>query len=115
MTPSELDSIPETDVPLWCLLYADHLSDRGVPDAGWRALGVLGRYPEHFLEVAYMWWMREWSKKALYAVIGREWYSKCLPYYPSRSSAMQAAADAFLTLDAGTQREILGNVLGSVP
>lgn len=146
MNVTELDHIPESDVPLWCLQYADWLSDRGVPDAGWRALGVLTKQPieSRDYEQRWMWTGRGendgevnrpvmWSRTArlhhnwLFAVTrtvkhalgerprnhGFMWDFSC--WDDSRSSAMQAAADAFLTLDEGTRREILGNVLGSVP
>lgn len=104
MNVSELDSLEESAVPLWCLLYADWLSERGVPDGGWRALGSLGKVPEPNNETSVMWWVRF---GVLESRLPRKWFDRVFPMHPTRSSAMLAAADAFLQLSPETQRAIL--------
>src|ERR1044072_7935980 len=104
MNATELDGLSESQIPLWCLLYADWLSERGEPDLGWRALGMLGLSPMQ--TVAQRWiWFRECEDHHGPDCLPHDWARTgvCVIPFAQCSLAMQAAAQGFLQLTAEAQ------------
>lgn len=110
----ELDTLPEFSVPLWCILYADWLSERGVPDGGWRALGVRHKWPYRSPALADFFWLHPGSEEMFVYqanILPRAWWLRMpMEYFEFRSAALSAAAEAFLSLSPDVQDEILGVV-----
>lgn len=107
---SQLDSANAGDVPALCLVYADWLDERADPEAeGWMALGRLGKVP--WVETSPSGAFRYgWNWHGPDDALQMTWYlTRYIRYsgYPSRSIALQAAAQAFSSLDDDAKRRIL--------
>ncbi len=102
------------------LVFADWLEERDDPRAaGYRALGVFRKYPDHFLQSqssfgheTWPWWRGEHSHDH----IPNDWYGLLEEYptegtvfkdYHSRQKADDAAAIAFSKLPSDRQKELL--------
>lgn len=119
-----LDSTDAGDVPALCLVLADWLDERGDPEAeGWMALGRLGKVPSPgSFGTTNFWWgeTRAWRAAEWEHVLVRRWANEIgtltnsAAFFPSRSSALAAAAQAFEGLADEVKREILGNTLEAV-
>jgi hypothetical protein len=108
---SRLDTASPSDVPALCLLIADHLDERGEDGIGWRALGETHRCPHCVEDRMFLWFMSDADPRAqlpwewLRASDAMQDGNNC---WLSRSSALSAAALAFVELPEETKREILG-------
>lgn len=106
---ARFDLLTDDDVPAHCLLVADWLDERGADGRGWRALGVLGLYPERLVN-SWFWWATTDPPCRNGEDLGFRWSSALIKEgtgYPSVSAALSGAAAAYLTLADMVQQEIL--------